>query len=122
MDTSGMNWNIRVDVSFNFCGIHVGGVLGISTDSMVVLDNSIEDLSKVLVGIPITSIDTTVLVIKLNSTGTSLGKGKVTGLGLDVLHFVPPLLGHMLGHQGAGRFDSWEFSRHGVYSLDLTLN
>ena len=53
------------------------------------------------------------LVIKLNSTGTSLGNGEVTCLGLDVLYFVPPLLGHMLGHQGVGGLDSWEFSRHG---------
>merc|ERR1711936_118798 len=121
-DTSGMNWDVSINISSDLRSIHVRGMLGSGTDSMVLLNNSIEDLSKVLVGIPISSIDTAVLVIKLNSTGTCLGKGKVTGLGLDVLHFVPPLLGHMLGHQGAGGLDSWEFSRHGLYSLDLTLN
>jgi len=54
------------------------------------------------------------LVVELNSTGTSLGNGEATGLGLDVLDFVPSLLGHVLGDQRVGRLDGWEFSRHVV--------
>jgi len=54
------------------------------------------------------------LVVELNGTGTSLGNGEATGLGLNVLDFVPSLLGHMLCHQRVGRLDGWEFSRHVV--------
>ena len=52
------------------------------------------------------------LVIELNGTGTSLGNGEATCLGLDVLDFVPSLLGDVLGNKGVSRLDSWEFSRH----------
>ena len=52
------------------------------------------------------------LVVKLNSAGNSFSKGEATGLGLDVLDFVPPLLGDVLGHQGVGGLDGGEFSGH----------
>jgi len=52
------------------------------------------------------------LVVELNSTGASLGNGEATGLGLDVLDFVPSLLGHVLGDQRVGGLDGREFSRH----------
>jgi len=52
------------------------------------------------------------LVVELNGTGTSLGNGEATGLGLNVLDFVPSLLGDVLGHQRVGRLDDGEFSRH----------
>merc|ERR1719480_145604 len=111
-DTGGVNWHSRVNVSGDLGSIHVRGVLGISTDSMVVLDDGIEDLREIFIAIPITSIDTTVLVVKLNGTGTSLGNGEATGLGLDILDFVPSFLGHVLGDQGVGGLDNWEFSGH----------
>ena len=61
------------------------------------------------------------LVVELNGAGASLGDGEATGLGLDVLDLVPSLLGHVLGHQGVGRLDDGEFSRHDLAfgSLDL---
>jgi hypothetical protein len=77
---------------------------------MVVLDDGIEDLREVFVAIPVTSIDTTVLVVKLDSAGTGLGDGEATGLGLNVLDAVPSLLGHVLGDQGVDRLDDGEFS------------
>jgi len=52
------------------------------------------------------------LVVELNGTGTSLGNGEATGLGLDVLDFVPSLLGDVLGNKRVGRLDDWEFSGH----------
>ena len=55
---------------------------------------------------------TAVLVVELNGTGASLGDGEATGLGLDVLDFVPSLLGDVLGHQRVGRLDGGELSRH----------
>ena len=52
------------------------------------------------------------LVVELNGTGTSLGNSEATGLGLDVLDFVPSLLGDVLGHQGVLGLDLWEWVRH----------
>ena len=52
------------------------------------------------------------LVVELNGTGAGLGDGEATGLGLDVLDFVPSLLGDVLGNKGVSRLDSGEFSRH----------
>ena len=41
-----------------------------------------------------------------------MGHGEATCLGLDVLHLVPSLLGHVLGHQGVGGLDGGKLSRH----------
>jgi len=81
-------------------------------DSVVLLDQGVKDNREVLVGVPVTSVDSTVLVVELNGAGSSLGQGEATGLGLDVLDFVPSLLGDVLGHQGVGRLDDGEFSGH----------
>ena len=39
-------------------------------------------------------------------------EGAASGGGLDVLQFVPPLLGHVLRHQGVGGLDDGELTRH----------
>jgi len=109
-DTGGVDWSSGINVASDLVDIHVRSVLSIRADSMVVLDDGIEDLGEVLVAIPISSIDTAVLVVKFNSTGTSLGNGEATGLGLDVLDTVPSLLGHVLGDQGVLGLDFGEFS------------
>merc|ERR1719323_3070059 len=111
-DTGGVDWDSGLDVANNLLGVHVGGVLGISGDAVVVLDDGIEDLGEVLVGVPVTSVDTAVLVVELDGTGAGLGDGEATGLGLDVLDFVPSLLGDVLGHKGVLGLDFGEFSRH----------
>merc|ERR550539_1168744 len=59
----------------------------------------IEHCSKVLVGVPVSSIDSTVLVVKLNSTGNSLDQSEARGLGLDSLQFLPDILWNMRGNQ-----------------------
>merc|ERR1711892_1578379 len=120
-DTGGVNWCGGVNVSSDLGDIHVRGVLVGSTDSMVVLDDSVKDLSEILVAIPVTGIDTAVLVVKFNGTGTSLGNGEATGLGADVLDAVPSLLGHVLLDQGVLGLDDWEFSGHDL-AFFLTLN
>jgi len=109
-DTGGVDWSSGINVSSDLVDIHVRSVLSIRADSMVVLDDGIEDLGEVLVAIPISSIDTAVLVVKFNSTGASLGNGEATGLGLDILDSVPSLLGHVLGDQGVLGLDFGEFS------------
>jgi len=111
-DTSGVDGDFGVDVSVDLGGVHVGGVLSVSGDAMVLLDQRIEDNGEVLVGVPVTSIDTAMLVVELNGASAGLGKGETTGLGLNSLEFVPFFLGDVLGHQGVGRLDSGELTRH----------
>ena len=43
-DTGGVNGNSGLNVSLDLLGVHVGGMLGISGDAMVLLDDGIEDL------------------------------------------------------------------------------
>ncbi len=111
-DTGGVDGHISLDVALDLGGVHVGGVLGIGGDAVVVLDDSIEDLREVLVGVPVSGVDAAVLVVELNGASTSLGDGEVAGLGLDVLDLVPSLLGHVLGDQGVLGLDVGEFSGH----------
>ena len=76
---------------------------------MVFLDDWVKDLGEILIGITISSIDTTMLVIKLDGTGDGLGQGEAGGGGLVFGELVPLLLGHMLGNQRMLRLDSWKF-------------
>merc|ERR1719270_2218497 len=94
-----VNRNIRSNVTLDLSSIHVRGVFRISRDSMVFLDDRIKNWSKVLVGIPITSINTTMLVIKLNSTSNGLDQSKSRSLGLDSLQFLPFVLSDMRGYK-----------------------
>jgi len=48
-DTGRVDWHSGLNVANNFLWVHVRGVLGISGDSMVVLDDGIEDLGEILV-------------------------------------------------------------------------
>merc|ERR1712165_696817 len=98
-DPGRVNWNIRGNVAINLGSIHVRSVLGVRRDSMVLLDDWIKYRGKVLVGVPVSSIDTTVLVIKFNSTGNSLNEGESRGLGFDSLQLLPLILGDMRGNK-----------------------
>jgi len=66
---------------------------------MIFADKRIKDRGKVLVRVPVSCIDTTVLVVELNSTGNGLSKGESRGLGGDALQLVPLFLSDMFGHQ-----------------------
>ena len=94
-----MYWNFRIDIAIDLGRVHVGDMLEASWESMVLADEGIEDISKVNVGVLITSIDTTVLVVELNSAGNGLGKGEARGLGDNLMKFVPLSFGYMLGNQ-----------------------
>merc|ERR550517_4442 len=48
-DPDRLDGDVIVDVSLDLVNIHVAGMSGISADSMVLLDQWVEDLSKVLV-------------------------------------------------------------------------
>eukprot|EP00116_Pleurobrachia_bachei_P003277 sb/3463539/ len=104
----GVDRGIRVHVSGDLAEVHVGGVLGIGTDSMVLLDDGIKDISEVPVGVPVTSVDSAVLVVKLNSTGNGLGQSESRGGSRVLVELVPFLLGYVLSNQGVGGFDCWE--------------
>merc|ERR1712183_1065139 len=75
-DPAGVHWSCGVDIALDLPNIHVAGMGRIGADSMVLLDQRVKDLGKVLVGVPVSSIDSTMLVIKFNSTGNSLSEGK----------------------------------------------
>ena len=51
-------------------------MLGIRADSMIVLDDSIEDPGEVLVAIAISSVDTAVLIVEYKSICNSLDEGE----------------------------------------------
>jgi len=67
-------------------------VLRVSRDSVVLLDDGIKDRSEVLVRVPVTSIDSTVLVVKFNSTSNGLDKSESRSLGFDSLQLLPDIL------------------------------
>ena len=79
---------------------------------MVLLDDGVEHLREVLVAIPVSGVDAAMLVVKLNRTSTAGSQSAAGSLGLDVLVLVPPLLGHVLRHQGVGGLDDGELTRH----------
>ena len=64
-DTGGVDWDTGLNVANNLLWVHVRGVLGISGDSVVILDDGIEDLGEVLVGVPVTSVDSCLKVLLL---------------------------------------------------------
>merc|ERR1719431_1824635 len=99
-DPARVNRGIRNNVSFDLAGIHVGGVPGRGADSVVLLDQGVEHRGEVLVGVPVTSVDTAVLVVKLNSAGDGLDEGESRSLGLDSLELLPFVFSDMLGSKG----------------------
>jgi len=111
-DPARVNGNIGLDVAGDFAGVHVGGVLEVSGKAMVFADEGVEDISKVDVGVLVTSIDTTVLVVELNGASNGLGQGELGSLGDDATQFIPLLLGDVFSHQRVLGFDVGECSGH----------
>ena len=95
-----VNGNILSNITVNLGSIHIRRVSGVSRDSVVFLNDRIKDWSKVLVGIPVSSINSTVLIVELHSTGDSLDQSEARGLSFDVLQLVPDRLRDMFSHQG----------------------
>jgi len=108
-DPDGVDGDLRVDVAVDLGGVHVGNVLEVSWEAVVLADERVEDISEVDVGVLVTGIDTAVLVVELNSAGNGLGKGEARGLGDKATELVPLLLGHVLGNQAVGGLDVGEF-------------
>jgi len=112
-DSAGVNWDIGFNVGGDFGGIHVRGVLEISTKTMVFADEGVENISEVNVRIFVTSIDTAMLVIEFNGASNSLGQGEARGLGDVVSQFSPFFGGDVLGSQRVGGLDFGEWC-HGL--------
>jgi hypothetical protein len=112
--------NISLDVAIDLVGIHVRGVLKVSREAMVLADEGIEDLSEINIGILITSIHTTMLVVELNSAGNGLGQSELRGLGHNAGEFIPPFLGHVGSDQRVLGLDIRE-GGHGSEKLGFKL-
>jgi len=120
-DPDGVDGDLRVDVAVDLGGVHVGNVLEVSWEAVVLADERVEDISEVDVGVLVTGIDTAVLVVELNSAGNGLGKGEARGLGDNATELVPLLLGHVLGNQAVGGLDVGEFTGHFCVFVCLVL-
>merc|ERR1712088_122572 len=109
-DSARVNGSIWDNIALDLAGIHVGSVLGRGTDSVVFADEGVENGGKVLVRVPVTSVDTAVLVVELNGTSDGLDEGEAGGLGLDSLELLPLVLGDVLGNEGVLGLDGGERS------------
>merc|ERR1719249_68583 len=116
-DSARVDRDIGIDIALNLADIHVRCVLGRGADSVVLLDQRVKDGSKVLVRVPVTSVDTTVLVVELDSAGNGLGKGETGGLGGNVLQLVPFLLGDVLGNKRVLGGNEGEVTKVGLLVL-----
>merc|ERR1719510_348655 len=109
-DSARVDGCVGDNVSLDLAGIHVGSVLGRGADSVVLTDERVKDGGKVLVGVPVTGVDTTVLVVELNSASDGLDQGESRCLGLDSLQLLPLVLGDVLGNKRVLGLDGGEGS------------
>merc|ERR1719291_1259145 len=109
-DSARVDRDILIDVALNLADIHVRGVLGRWADSVVLTDERVEDGGEVLVGVPVSGVDTAVLVVELNGTSDGLDEGESGSLGLDSLELLPLVLGDELGNQRVLGLDGGEGS------------
>merc|ERR1719347_1714790 len=84
-DSARVDGSIGDNITLDLAGIHVRGVLSRWADSVVLTDQRVKDGGKVLVGVPVTGVDTTVLVVELNGTSDGLDEGESGSLSLDSL-------------------------------------
>jgi len=78
---------------------------------MIFLNDGIEHLSKVLVAVPVTSVDATVLIVKHSSTGDGLLQGEARSGSLVGAEFLEASLSNVLGYKtvfGLDLREEWE--------------
>ncbi len=68
----GVDWDLGVDVPLQFGGVHVGDVLEVRREAMVLANQRIEDGSEVDVGVLVTGVDAAVLIVELDGAGAGL--------------------------------------------------
>ena len=71
-NTGRLNGSIFIDVSVDLGRIHVRGMTEGLIQSMVLQNERVEDISKVLVGISISGVDTAMLIVEFNSASNGL--------------------------------------------------
>merc|ERR1712012_742747 len=120
-DSARVNRDIRVDIALNLADVHVRGVPCRGTDSVVLLDQGVEDWGEVLVRVPVTGVDAAVLVVELDCAGNGLGKSESGGLGGDVLQLVPLVLSDVLGNKGVLGSNEGEVTEVGLLVLLVLL-
>ena len=98
-----------INVASDLVSVHVRGVGKALGETMVLLNDGIENISKEFIGILISSIDTTVLVIELNSTSNGLSKSESRGLGLESSKLGPFFGGDVLSYQTVSGFNVREW-------------
>jgi len=108
-DANGVNGDLGVNVALELGGVHVGDMLEVGGEAVVLADQRVEDLSEVDVGVTVTSVDTAMLVVELDGTGDGLSEGEAGSLGDNTAQLVPFFLGDVLGDQGVSRLDIGEF-------------
>jgi len=104
-----MNWGIWVNGSLEFVEVHIWSVFEVSFKSMVFTDDWIKHISKVLVRIFISCINSTMLVWELNCTCNCLGQCKSRCLGFFGSQSIPLFFGNMLGNKTVFWLDVWEW-------------
>merc|ERR1719436_980764 len=109
-DSDRVNGDLRCYVSLDVFNVHVGNVFEASGETMVFANKRVKYISKVKVGIFVTSIDTAVLVIEFYCDSDSLSQSESRGLCDNAGKLVPFFFGDMLGNQRVLGFDFWEFS------------
>merc|ERR1711973_301960 len=107
-----VDWTFLADGSPDFACIHVACVGGIGSNTMVLLDQWIKHIRKDLVRVPISSINTTMLIVELHGTSNGLCEGESGSGSLGTVELLPDGLGHVLGDQGMLGLDFWEGIRH----------
>lgn len=120
-DPDGVDGDFGVNVTLDLLDVHVGGVDGIRGDAMVFLDDGIEDILEILVGIPVTGVDTAVLVVELDGASNGLLEGEAGGGCLVGSEFIPALLGDVLSHKGVGTLDFRVWFGHLVLGVLVDL-
>ena len=71
-DPGGVDRGLGVNVALDLGHVHVRGVAEALGEAVVLGDDGVEDISKHDIGVLVSRIDTTVLVIELNSAGNGL--------------------------------------------------
>ena len=98
-----------INVASDLVSVHIRGVGKALGETMVLLNDGIENISEEFIGILISSIDTTVLVIELNSTSNGLSKSESRGLGLESSKLGPFFGGDVLSYQTVSGFNVREW-------------
>ena len=75
-DTGAFYGSVSVDISFDLGRVHVRGMGEILIQAMIFANQRGEYLTKILVGVCITSINSTMLIVIFDSTGNCLQKWK----------------------------------------------